>query len=205
MAKGLKAAAAEGWAELVVRVGNTGKAHGLTLADAIADLARGGMSPSNIEATLLADLEAGGGQYFGQFINGLKGSTLKGVGIAQESISMVAYDDGIRAASKALDAGDMRKAREALDGVSKADLSATGSEILLTWITVMDGKECSGCAPRHEMTMTDAEWAQVGKPRWGTTPCRDNCRCELVPASAAVVDGEIRPDLKDPLDIPKEK
>ncbi len=199
----LKQTAARGWAELVVRVGNAGRANGLTLADAIADLARGGMSPANIEATLLADLNAGGRTYFGPMLKGIREASLKGVDMAVDAIEMVAYDDKLKAANAALSGGDLKKAQEAIRGVTKADLGATGPQMLQAWVTVMDGNECPDCGPRHGMVLTEAEWAQVGKPRWGTTVCREFCRCKLVPAAAAASDGALRDDLKDPLTVPR--
>lgn len=200
---GVKEAAADSFGRLVVRVGNAGRAHGLTLGDAIGDLLAQGMSPANVEATLLADLRAGGGRFFGQFVKGLREAALSGVDQAVDAIELVAYDDKITAAAKALNAGEVSAAKDALRGLNKADLSKSGDSTEETWITVMDGKECPDCAPRHGVTMTRAEWAQVGRPRWGTTICGPHCRCKLVPAAAAVADGAIREDLRDKLVVPK--
>jgi len=198
----VKATAADHFGRLIVRLGNQGRASGLTLGDAVRDLLANGMSPANVEATMLADLEAGGGRFFGQMFKGIRDGAIGGVDRALDAIEIVAYDDGITAAAKALDAGDLKAAREALDGINKSDLGADGLDTEETWITVLDNATCAGCEPRHGVTMTRREWNQVGRPRWGTTPCGDNCRCKLVPAAAAVSDGEVREDLKDPLTIP---
>jgi hypothetical protein len=200
---GVKETAAESFGQLLIKVGNAGKANGLTLGDAVRTMLEDGMSPANVEATLLADLDAGGRRFFGPMFKGLRETALGGIDRAMDAMEMVAYDDRLKAASQSLVNASVKGASKALDGATKADLSTPGPESLETWITVMDDKVCPDCSPRHGVTQTRVEWAQVGRPRWGTTICGPHCRCKLIPAAAAVADGEIRDDLKESIRVPR--
>lgn len=58
------------------------------------------------------------------------------------------------------------------------------SKALFTWHAVGQNT-CKGCLDRMGQTKTFDEWQRIGLPGAGTTPCRYNCRCTLLPVETA--------------------
>jgi hypothetical protein len=51
-----------------------------------------------------------------------------------------------------------------------------------TWIAVCDKETCIDCLKRHKKEHSYFEWNQLGVPRAGTTKCKENCRCIMLPS-----------------------
>lgn len=90
--------------------------------------------------------------------------------------------------------GDFRRQINATaNGVVKR-ASDTGSFSVLEeiktyrWVAVGDGNVCPQCVDRHGKEKTMEEWERIGLPATGTTYCKENCRCVLVPAKIIKLD-----------------
>ena len=62
-----------------------------------------------------------------------------------------------------------------------------GLEGQFRWVAVLVNT-CPDCLERHGMSRTYIEWELYGLPRTGTTVCKENCRCMLLPASTAIIE-----------------
>ena len=71
------------------------------------------------------------------------------------------------------------------DSIQKAVLGdADPTEAQFMWNAIGSGT-CPDCVARHGLIKTWAEWSALGRPGFGTTICRYNCRCTLIPVKQA--------------------
>ncbi len=68
-----------------------------------------------------------------------------------------------------------------------AIFSDVGIEDNFRWVAVLVNT-CPDCLERHGVEHSYTEWEIIGLPRTGTTVCKENCRCMLLPASTAIID-----------------
>lgn len=187
--------------QVVINVAEAARGASVDIRVLISDLLRQGMSPADVKLALIKDLREGG-RIFGPLKKAIRETTGRTVGTTMDNVQRAAYDARLERLKKAFDEGLITKADD-LPKMTPEEVFATGPDALETWITVQDGKECPDCRPRHNLTMTRAEWAEIGRPRWGMTICGPHCRCRLIPAAAAIKDGGVHPELVEPVDVPR--
>ncbi|RLC34040.1 hypothetical protein DRH14_03810 [Candidatus Shapirobacteria bacterium] len=75
---------------------------------------------------------------------------------------------------KATAAGSINRLRD------DAEFSEIGVDLKYRWSAVLVNT-CSDCLERHGTVAEWDEWEVIGLPRSGSTVCRENCKCVLLP------------------------
>lgn len=65
------------------------------------------------------------------------------------------------------------------------------TEISYRWVAVMINT-CPDCLDRHNTVASWVDWESAGLPRTGSTVCRDNCKCVLLPEENTEIEPIIR-------------
>lgn len=124
----------------------------LTIREFIDTRALAGASFEEIEAQLLDDL-LNGGRMFGEFRRAIK-STVRG---SVNRVRDIGYTSEF-----------------------EVDRKYRWTAVLVKTCSVPGTLE--GCIQRHGLVKTWDEWEGIGLPRTGTTVCRENCHCVLIPS-----------------------
>jgi len=64
-----------------------------------------------------------------------------------------------------------------------------------TWVAILVAT-CDDCLPRHGITKKWKEWESQGLPRSGFSVCKQNCQCDIFPASVVESKAELQAPLK---------
>jgi len=152
---GVEDTADEAYALLVQQMAQSGAAGSMAMDVIVQRLMAAGNTPAQVEAILLADIEAQG-RIFGDFLKGIKQQFDGGVKWTQERTEFAAWDNQAQKLGY-----------------------ASAEDMLQVWILVSDNP-CPDCIDRAGMgALPRSEWAAMGLPGEGTTICGPRCHCHM--------------------------
>jgi len=152
---GVEDAADEAYALLVQQMAQAGAAGAMSMDVIVQRLLSSGSTPAEVEAILLADIEAEG-RIFGDFLKGIRQQFDGGIKWTQERTEFAAWD---------------KQAQKM--GYASAE------EMRQVWILVSDNP-CPDCIDRSGMgALPRSEWVAMGLPGEGTTICGPRCHCHM--------------------------
>lgn len=111
-------------------------------------------------------------------------------GATRESIEKYLLDDlnnngrifaEFRNSIKATTNGVIARSRD------NALFSEYGVDEKYRWVAVLVNT-CPDCLDRHGLELFYSQWEEIGLPRTGTTVCKENCKCMLLPADTTILE-----------------
>lgn len=100
-------------------------------------------------------------------------------GMSKEQIEKALFDDLKRGG------GEFSGVRKSLKNVTGKPVNISNNMVdadLWEWITT-GNSPCKDCLPRQGVVKSYQEWEKIGLPRSGFSECKQDCECELIPAS----------------------